>query len=290
MSFLDPSRVSRRTVTGLGLAALFLTAASGCQKSDDHPAFLACDPDCAPPTYVSIGTGSPSSGGSSSNVGDAGPGTLTGQVLLLNDATFAVGTLYPSGATVSADGADGTPVSAAWDGSNNFLLQNVTKEATNWISVKPTRVGDPLLTYQAIDTTDLDTVNVAMVSGTTLDAVIDSASLLRSASEGQVVLTFQSKGTHLPLAGLHVAMAQAENALYHTATTTVPWLVDDGTAITDQSGLVVFVNVAPGNAAGTQSVIVTKAATTTAAAVNGGTFAIKVAEEAVTVASVPVQL
>jgi hypothetical protein len=288
VSFLDPSRVSRRTLTGLGFIALCLTAAS-CQKGDDHPPFLACDTDCAPPTFVTIGTGNPS-GGSSSNLGDAGPATLTGQVLLLNDATFAVGALYASSATITADGADGTPVSAPWDGINNYLLQNVANEATNWIGVKPTLIGDPQLTYQAIDTTNLSTVNVAMVSGATLDGVIDSVSLLRSASEGQVVLNFQSKGTHLPLAGLHVSMAQAENALYHAATTTAPWLVDDGTAITDQSGLVVFVNVAPGNAAGTQSVLVTKAATTTAAAVNGGTFAIKVAEGAVTVASVAIQL
>ena len=261
---------------------------SGCQKQDTHPPFIACDSDCGQLPGIAIGTGSPG-GGVTTPTSDAGPGTLTGQVLLLSDQTFTTGALYTSGATITADGADGSPVSTVWDGADDYSLPGVARESTNWVGVKPTLVGgDPLLTYRAVDTTtDLDSVTLAMVSSTIYDGILNSVSLLRSESEGQVVLTFLSQGTHVPLAGLHVAMQQAEQALYRSGTT---WVVDDGTSVTDQSGLVVFLNVAPGNAGGTQTVTVTKAAAGTTPAVNAGTFAVKVVEDAATLAAVDVQL
>ncbi len=75
--------------------------------------------------------------------------------------------------------------------------------------------------------------------------------------------------------------------MYRSGTT---WVVDDGTATTDQNGLIVFVNVAPGNSAGTQTVTVTKAASGTTPAANAGSFAVKVVDSAVTIATVEVQL
>jgi len=63
--------------------------------------------------------------------------------------------------------------------------------------------------------------------------------------------------------------------------------LDDGTAVTGASGLVVFGNV---ETTGTQTVTVSRAATATAAAIPGGTFPVKVVEGAATIANVNVQL
>jgi len=60
-------------------------------------------------------------------------------------------------------------------------------------------------------------------------------------------------------------------------------VLDDGLALTDKSGLVVFGNVEPPNSGGTQTVIVTRGTT------GSGQFAVKVAEAAASIASVDVQ-
>ena len=274
-----------------GTVALTLSLAVGCQKKDDHPPFLAdCETNCSPLPGISIGVGSGSSGGATSDpAADAGPGTLTGQVLLLSDQTFAQGALFSGGAVVSADGASGTPVTGDWNGADNFLLDGVAREATNWVSVKPNLAqGDALLTYQAVRTSAVDTVNLAVVSATTLDAIFTSLSApARSPNFGQVVLFFRSSGTGAALAGLHVAMPASAVAAYRTGTT---WVQDDGTAVTDQSGLVLFGNVELANSGGTQPVKVTKAASGSSPAADAGTFAARVVEGAVSIASVNVAL
>ena len=219
---------------------------------------------------------------------DAGPATLTGNVALLTDDSFVHAALYNKGATVTADGSSGSPVTAAWDSPGPYVLEGVEREATNWVSVKPDQVGgDPLPTYQAVQTR-LDTnVDLQLVSGSTLDGIFTAVSTLRSPDSGQVVLFFRSAGTGAPLAGLHVTMASAQTTIYAA---TSGWVFDDGTAITNQSGLVVFGNVEPANASGTQTGVVTRAATTTTPASAAGQFAVKVVEGAVTIATGEVQL
>jgi hypothetical protein len=273
------------------LPALVLTLVgllSGCQKSEEHPPYAAgCEKNCPLLPVVSVGIGS-GSGGSSNPDSDAGTGTLQGDVLLLNDDSFVHATLYPTGATVTADGASGSPVTGTWDGADPFMLDGVAQVAANWVSVKPNlATGDALLTYQAVQTNQVSNVDLAMVSATTLDGIFTGVSSVRSPDSGQVVLFFRSAGTSAPLAGLHVTMASAQAAIYAT---TSGWVLDDGTAVTNQSGLVVFGNVEPANSTGTQLITVTRAATATAAAVAAGQFMVKVVQGAVTIASVGVQL
>jgi hypothetical protein len=290
VSFLDLSPASWRNLAVPGSLALALTLAIGCQKKDDHPPYLAdCETNCSPLPGISIGTGSPAGGASSNPTSDAGPGTLTGQVLLLSDQTFAQGNLFSGGAVVSADGASGTPVTADWNGADNYVLDGVAREATNWVSVKPNLVGgDALLTYQAVRTSTVETVNLAVVSATTLDTIFNSLSApAPSPNFGQVVLFFRSSGTGTPLAGLHVAMNAAALAAYRSGST---WVQDDGTAVTDTSGLVLFGNVELANSTGTQPVTVTKVASGSTPAVNAGTFAARVVEGAVSIATVDVAL
>jgi hypothetical protein len=271
------------------LVVLALGLLNGCQKQDDHPPYVGnCDSRCVPPPGITIGSPSSSGGSSSIPISDAGPGTLTGQVFQLNDESFVRTALYTSAATVTADGANGSPVTGQWDGADNYAIDDVARVATNWVSVKPNAAaGDAQTTYQAVQTNLVDTVNLSLVSGSTLDAVFNAVSLPRSDNFGQVVLFFRSAGTGTALAGLHVAMITAELAAYRTGTT---WVADDGTATTDQSGLVVFGNVDPANSAGTQSVSVVRAASGSSGAVNAGTFAVRVVEGAVTIATVNVQL
>jgi len=254
---------------------------AGCQKSDDHPPFApACEINCAilPPISVGGGgAGAPSTGGDT----DAGTGTLAGKVLLLDDESFASTTVYPERATVTADGANGTPVTAIWDGTTPYLLEGVQRVATSWIRIEPEQSArDPLLTYQAVATNRVTQADVGLVSAATLDRIFNAVSELRSPVSGQVILFFRSAATGVPLSGLHVVMPQAQAGIYSGPN---GWVLDDGLALTDKSGLVVFGNVEPPNSGGTQTVIVTRGTT------GSGQFAVKVAEAAASIASVDVQ-
>lgn len=278
-------RISPRA---LPLSVLSLALASGCQKKDDHPPFeQGCESNCPQLPGISVGNGSSGSGSGGASTSDAGPTSLTGQVLLLNDDTFVKTALFNRAATVSADGFSGSPVTADWNGADDYVLQGVSRLPTNWVSVKPEQLGvDALETYQAVSTASVTQVNLATVSSTVLDGIFNSLASLRSPSFGQVILFFRSQGTGTALSGLHVAMPASALAAYHTAT---GWIVDDGTAVTDQTGLVLFGNVDAANASGTQTVTVERAATATTPAVSGGQFAVRSVVGAVTIATVNVQ-
>jgi len=261
-----------------------------CQKSEEHPPFApGCESNCPLLPGISLGTGH--AGSSAMNPdSDAGTDTLQGQVMLLSDDSFVHATRYNEAAAITADGANGSPVSDTWEGiaADQYLLEGVARAATNWVSVKPNLLGgDPLWTYQAVRTNQVSMVNLQLVSGAALDGIFTAVSMLRSSNFGQVVLFFRSAGTGAPLSGLRVTMSQAEGAMYATAS---GWVLDDGTAFTDQSGLVVFGNVQPAKAGGTQTVTVTRVATPTMAAAAAGQFAAKVVQGAVTIASVDVPL
>ena len=270
------------------LALVFLL--QGCQKAEEHPPFAAaCQTNC--PLLPVISGANGSAGGSSIPDSDAGTGTLEGQVFLLTDATFAHGSLYNSGATVSADGANGSPVTAAWAGVDPFdpfVLDGVARVATNWLSVQPDQIGgDALPTYQALQTFQITSANLYLASANTLDGIFNAVSTLRSPNSGQVVVFFQSAATRTPLSGLHVSMTNAQAGIYATAT---GWVLDDGTAVTSQSGLVVFGNVEPTSSGSTQLVTVTRAATGTTPAAAAGQFPVKVVTGAASIAVFGVQL
>jgi hypothetical protein len=236
-----------------------------------------------------IGVSLGSAGSSSTPLSDAASGTLTGQVLLLNDDSFVRATLFAGGAVVSADGASGTPVSGVWDGADPYQLTGVAATATNWVSVKPNLVGgDPLTTYWAVPTNAVESVDLALVSTATLDGIFNAVSAIRSQNLGQIVLFLRSAGTGLALPGLHVTLPQPG---YLAAYKSTPgWTLDDGAVSTDSSGLVLLGNVDLANAGGTQLVTVVRPAIATSPALSAGKFAVKVVQGAVTVVTVNVPL
>ena len=271
---------------GFTVALSVLALCTGCQKQDEHPPFAEGCNTCGPPPGIIVGSGA--AGSTSAADADAGTGTLTGQVLQLSDATFVHAALYPDGAVVTADGATGSPVTSAWDGADPYHLSGVARVETNWVHVKPNLVGGDLLqTYQAVRTTSVSSVDLAMISGATLDSVFNAVSLVRSSDFGQIVLFFRSAGTGAPLAGLHVTMLSAALVAYASGS---GWTLDDGTATTGTAGLIVFGNVNVPNAGGTQTVSITRAATATTKAVSAGQFSVKVVAGAATFATVNVQL
>jgi len=266
----------------------------GCQKSEDHPPFAAgCEENCTPlpPIGVDIGGGKAGSASMNPDDPDAGPVSLEGKVGQLTDDSFVQGIVYSGEATISADGFGGSPVTGTWNGAvpepDPYTLEGVARRTTNWVSVTPIQSADLLTTYRAVDTRSNTNVDLSLVSGITLDGIFNSISSLRSPAAGQVILFFRSAGTGAALPGLHVAMLKAQLAVYASAS---GWTLDDGTATTASSGLVLFGNVEPANSDGTQTVTVTRAATATTPVVAAGQFAVKVVQGAVTIARVDVQL
>jgi hypothetical protein len=269
---------------------LALSCLVGCQKPDEHPAFAeGCEVDCKPITGVSLGSGVSGGAGSPGTVTDAGTGMLTGNVVLLSNQTFVSAVPFAKTAAVFADGAAGTTVTAVWNGKDPYLLPGVAEEPTNWVSVKPDDTqGDALLTFQPVATNNVSNADLAVISAATLDELFTSLSAQRSPAFGQVVLFFRSLGTGAPVAGLHVALSAAQLVAYAAAG---GWVLDDGTAVTNGSGLVVFGNVDASTAnGGTRSVAVSRPASATAPATSGGNFAIKVMPGDATIATVNVQL
>jgi hypothetical protein len=82
-------------------------------------------------------------------------------------------------------------------------------------------------------------------------------------------------------------MTAAQAGIYASAT---GWTLDDGEAVTDQSGLVVFGNVEPAATGATRLVTVTRAATSSMAAAPAGQFPVKVVAGAVSITSLGIQL
>lgn len=272
----------------LGLASGVLLA--GCQKEDHPPYAPACETDCKPTPNISIGS-APGGSTPAPPAADGGfdAGTLTGNVLALNDDTFGHATAFSQPATVSADGATGTPVSGTWNGTNPFALSGVAVVETNWLSVTPSNVqGDALPTLQAVQTNATDTADLYVVDTAVIDGVLTAVSATRAPALGQVVLFFRNAGTGAALSGLQAVMKASEAPAYAAAS---GWVSPDDTTVTSASGLVVFGNVEPPPAGGsTQTLSVTRLATATTPAASGGQFSVKVVEGAVTVATIPVQL
>jgi hypothetical protein len=265
---------------------------AGCQKQADLAPFApGCQTDCKPPTIVAIGSGSGSDGTITTPTPDAGfdAGTLTGSVVELNEATFTQTTAFTQTATVAADGATGTSVSGMWDGTNPYTLSGVSVAVTNWVSVTPSAAqGDALPTFQAVETDATDTADLAVVNSAVIDGILLDVSATRAPAFGQVVMFFRNAGTGESLSGIHAVMNASAAPAYAAAS---GWVLMDDTTVTNSSGLVMFGNVdLPAAGSTTQIVNIDRPATTTTAAISGGTFAVKVVEGAVTIATVGVQL
>lgn len=283
--------LSRGLALGLALGVAALT--QGCSQSDNHPPYAAgCVTDCKPGAGISIGSGTPNgTGGTSATQTDAGfnAGTLTGNVVLLNDETFARAAAFAEAASVSGQAASGGVVSGQWNGSVAYTMSGLAVTDTNWVTVTPGNAqGDALPTIQAVQTDATDTADLAVVDETTLNAVLTAVANTRAPALGQVILFFRNAGTGAALSGIKATMAAAEAPAYAEAN---GWAIQDDTTVTSSSGLVVFGNVTvPTGSSTTQSVTVVRPATATTAAVNGGSFSVPVVGGAVTLASIGVKL
>jgi hypothetical protein len=288
---------SRGAKVTLWLAFLAGNAAfvAGCQKQDERAPFAAgCETDCKPTPGITIGSSGTAAGGAGgATAADGGfvAGELSGQVLALTDDTFSQGTLFALSATISADGANGAPVSATWNGVDPYTLSGLAVSATNWLRVVPTNVqGDALPTIQAVQTNATDSADLFVVDSAAIDSVFTAVSAVRAAGLGQVVLFFRNAGTGAPLSGVQAVMKNnaAETPAYAT---TRGWVLQDDTTTTGAKGLVVFGNVSlPTGGSTTQTVTVSRPATATTAAVSGGEFSVQVAEGSVTLATVGLKL
>lgn len=278
------------------VAAANLTVLAGCQKQDEHAPFVAgCESDCKPTPGITIGnsgTAGASAGGAAASDAGFTAGALTGQVLALTDDTFSQGALFAQSATISADGASGTPVSGTWNGVDPFALSGLAVSATNWVRVVPSNVqGDALLTIQAVQTNATDSADLFVVDSAAIDTVLTAVSAVPAAGLGQVVLFFRNAGTGAPLSGVQAAMKPPIVAQVGAYATTRGWVLQDDTTTTSAKGLVVFGNVSlPTGGSTTQTVTVSRPATATTAAVSGGEFSVQVAEGAVTLATVGLKL
>jgi hypothetical protein len=299
---LTSARFARRVATRdakLTACSAILAAAAilpaGCQKQDEHAPFAAgCESDCKPTPGITIGNNGMAAGGAGGAVATDGgftAGALSGQVLALADDTFSQGTLFAQSATISADGASGTPVSASWNGVDPFALSGLAVSATNWVRVVPSNVqGDALPTIQAVQTNATDSADLFVVDSAAIDSVLTAVSAVRAPGLGQVVLFFRNAGTGAPLSGVQAVMKNnaAETPAYAT---TRGWVLQDDTTTTGAKGLVVFGNVSlPTGGSTTQTVTVSRPATATTAAVSGGEFSVQVAEGSVTLATVGLKL
>jgi hypothetical protein len=228
---------------------LFLTLASGCSEPTERtPA--TCQ-GCGIVTGGGIGV--PGSGGGagtgSGNAGTAGTGTgvtLTGNVMLLDDFSLQSGSLLiDDPVTLRAQAEGGGDVTGTWDGLEPFELENVLSDPLVWVSLTPRNpVTQALPTLGPVNTSKPDasglvTVDLAVVDRTVVDTILDilTVPVLRDESKAILILEVtRPDGTPLP--GVTVTATAAETIVYGAAGT----FTDDATR-TDNSGLVLLVNV-----------------------------------------------
>src|SRR6478735_11083214 len=114
-------------------------AVAGCGQEVDHPAAAApCDPAT---THCTTGvplSGSGNDGGSAGGGSSGGDAltTIDGGVIGFADDFFQQGLNFAETAKVSADGRNGSRVTATYD-RTSFELDGVLKTAANWFLTEP---------------------------------------------------------------------------------------------------------------------------------------------------------
>jgi hypothetical protein len=230
------------------MRALFLAivwACAACSQDVDHPSFApSCDPgECLPPT--------PGSGSGSGSGGDSSGGeelsTFSGQVVTLATDTFDTGTVLTTGATVSAEGENGSRVRGNYDGTS-FQLEGVLKTPSNWFLVEPVSTG-LLPTLTPVETRSAATENLAvgLAQSLVVDGIFALMGTERSEERAQIVLHLvDAQGASV--SGVR-AEVTAERVGYRTAGS---WLANNEG--TDDSGLIFLGNVQVGSALTTLNV------------------------------------
>lgn len=243
-----------------GRAAGALVAAAligGCAKHRERLP-VTCVGDCGLTPGLGAGVPSPggeagADGGGGSDAGSSSGVELTGQVLVLNDdLNFTTGTVFTDGVGLKTLGKDGRDVSGAWDGSDPFSLAGVQSAPLVWVLATPDNpVADdvsPVLEPVATDVPDAQgrvDVKLAVVHSTTIQRIFDLASvpLTPDDSKAQLVLRLVDDSTNAsdppPLAGVSVKAPAAEDVLYGASGG-----FSDVVTETDNTGVVVLLNVA----------------------------------------------
>lgn len=227
---------------------LLLALTSGCGESTERvPATCT---KCG--IVTGGGVGMPGSGGGAGpgNAGNAGMGatssvTLTGRVILIDDFAFESGPVLDDAATIRAQARGGGTATGDWNGTGEYQVANVLSDPLAWVSVTPaTSTGEGLPTVAPVNTSQpaadgTVTQNLAVVSTTVIDTVLNLLTVptLRDTSKAILILMVQeADGTPLP--GVTVTAPTAETIVYGAAGT----FTDDASQ-TDNSGLVLLVNV-----------------------------------------------
>jgi hypothetical protein len=226
------------------ILALLLVGAA-CSQKADHPGFApACDPgECLPPTPGSNGNGNGSGGDNGSG---EELGTFSGDILTFSTDFFDTGTVLTTGATVSAEGENGSRVRGSYDGTA-FQLEGVLKTSGNWFLVEPVSTG-LLPTLTPLDTRSLTAgLSPGLAQSLTIDGIFALMGTERAEARAQIVLhVVNAQGASI--AGV-VAEVTAERVGYRTNGT---WLANDEG--TDDSGLIFLGNVQAGAALSTLNV------------------------------------
>jgi hypothetical protein len=209
-------------------------ALSGCGQEVDHPEYApACEArECAPP--ISGATGGGNEGGSDSAAEEVG--TLTGDVVTFSTDFFDNGKVLTTGATVSAEGQNGSRVSGSYDGTT-FQLEGVLKTAGNWFLVEPVSVGLlPTLTLQDTRGITSERLSPGLAQTLTVDGIFALMGAERAEGRAQVVLrVVNAQG--VAVSGVR-AEVTAERIGYRAAGS---WLSSgEGT---DETGLIFLGNV-----------------------------------------------
>lgn len=211
----------------------------GCGQKADHPAFApSCDVgECTPP--IPGGSSGGNEGGADSGGGEE-LATVAGDILTYSTDSFDTGTALTTGATVTADGENGSRVSGNYDGTS-FQLEGVLRTAGNWFLVVPVSTG-LLPTLTPVETrSTTGSVRAGLAQTVTVDGIFALMGTERAEERAQVVLhVVNAQGGSV--AGV-LAEVTAERIGYRTSGS---WLANEEG--TDSSGLIFLGNVQAGTA------------------------------------------
>lgn len=231
------------------VAAALLAALLGAGCSEPTERTPATCMKCGVYTGGGVGVpgtgGGAGTGGGSGGAGAMGGVTLKGRVILLDDFAFESGPLLDDAATLRAQADGGGTAMGSWNGMDEYALDDVLNDPLTWVSVTPTTTTNMgLPTLAPVNTTrpaadGSVTQNLAVVSRTIIDTVLDILTVPTVRDESKATLILMVRKTDgSPLAGVTVTAPTAETVVYGAAGT----FTDDATQ-TDNSGLVVLVNV-----------------------------------------------
>lgn len=187
-----------------------LGALVACKADEERaPPIQSCSPDEPGCVVIPPGGGGGGKGGGSGDGGVLPDGSaatsVSGSVIALTGDDFVTGTAYGDPATITAEGAAGSDISAKYDGQT-FSLSGVLVGLGVWFDATPN--GQVFLpTLQPVNTTIDQPVDLLIVQGSTFDLIYSVLSLptQREIGRAHVMLRFVDATNGQPLAGVKVS-------------------------------------------------------------------------------------